>query len=61
MQDAWLAFARDPCNGLQSQNWQVYEQLGSDEVREFGADGVAAQDTNLADLESRCNGAKVAM
>lgn len=60
MQDAWLSFAKDPINGLQDQDWQVYEKLGSNEVREFGKDGVAAQDTSLEDLESRCDGAMVA-
>ena len=60
MQDAWLAFAKDPFSGLQGQDWQAYEQFGSNEVREFGAGTVAAQDTSLAQLESRCNGARVA-
>lgn len=60
MQDAWVAFANDPCNGLESQDWPVYAQLGSNEVREFGAGTVAAQETSLAKLEAMCNGAKPA-
>lgn len=59
MQDAWVAFASDPCNALEGQQWPVYEQLGTKEVREFGA-GVAAQDFSLADVEAQCNGADAA-
>jgi len=54
-QDAYVAFAADPVNGLAAQGWVPYAQLGSDGVREFGA-GVPAQDTSLADTEALCNG-----
>lgn len=56
MQDAWVAFARDPVKGLESQEWPVYEMLGAKEVRKFGA-GVAAKDVSLAGVEDQCNGA----
>ncbi|KAK5015305.1 hypothetical protein LTR60_002937 [Cryomyces antarcticus] len=48
MQDAWVAFAADPVNGLAAQNWPVYE-LGTPTARVFG-DGVAAQDESLSVL-----------
>ena len=56
MQDAWVAFARDPEKGVEGQGWGVYEKLGAEQVREFGA-GVAAQDVSVAELEGRCDGA----
>lgn len=56
MQDAWLAFARDPTGGLMREQWEVYSQLGSDEVRDFG-NGVPAQEVSLANLEGMCDGA----
>jgi len=55
-QDAYVAFARDPVNGLKGLDWVPYSQLGSDEVREFGK-GVPAQDTNVAANEALCDGA----
>ena len=53
-QDAYVAFANDPKNGLGSQQWQPYLQLGADTVRDFG-DGVAAKDTSIASTEQLCN------
>ncbi|KAI5361170.1 Putative carboxylesterase, type B, carboxylesterase type B, carboxylesterase type B, active [Septoria linicola] len=55
MQDAWVAFATDPVNGLSAQDWLPYDTLGSATVREFGA-GVAARDVDIASLEAQCNG-----
>ena len=55
-QDAYVAFASDPINGLAGQDWQRYTALGGATVREFGA-GVAAKDTSIAALEQLCNGA----
>ena len=54
-QDAYLAFARDPINGLANVNWDPYQHLGESDVREFGF-GVPAQDMTLAHQESLCNG-----
>lgn len=54
-QDAYVAFASDPTNGLASQDWMPYT-VGANDVREFGA-GVAVQDTNVRAIEAMCNGA----
>ncbi|KAK4987195.1 hypothetical protein LTR50_004796 [Elasticomyces elasticus] len=59
MQDAWVAFARDPVGGLAGQGWMPYT-LGANDVREFGA-GVAARDASVAANEAMCNGAAAAM
>ena len=56
MQDAWVAFANDPINGLAALDWHAYERLGSANVREFGA-GVAAQSIGISSIEAQCNGA----
>lgn len=53
-QDAYVAFARDTENGLEGQNWQQYTSLGSDQVKGFGKDDVAAQDVSIASTESLC-------
>lgn len=55
-QDAYVAFASDPVNGLASQDWTPYTQIGAGNVREFGA-GVAAQDTSIWFDEKLCDGA----
>ncbi|KAK5135196.1 hypothetical protein LTR08_005583 [Meristemomyces frigidus] len=54
-QDAYVAFAGDPVDGLAGQDWAPY-RVGSGSVREFGG-GVAAQDTSVAVDEGYCNGA----
>lgn len=54
-QDAYLAFASDPANGLAQVDWRPYQKLGSWNVREFGA-GVAAHNTRIAETEVLCNG-----
>ncbi|KAG6355477.1 hypothetical protein INS49_003439 [Diaporthe citri] len=43
-QNAYVAFARDPESGLAAQNWKHYATLGSEQVRGFGRDGMAAED-----------------
>ncbi|KAJ0123752.1 hypothetical protein J7T55_012221 [Diaporthe amygdali] len=53
-QDAYVAFASDPENGLAGQGWKQYTTLGSDEVRGFGRNGVAAEDVSIASTESLC-------
>lgn len=56
MQDAWVAFAKDPVGGLACEEWVKYENLGASSVREFG-NGVAAQDVSVKSTEAMCNGA----
>ncbi|KAM3422210.1 Carboxylic ester hydrolase [Cercospora zeina] len=56
MQDAWVAFAKDPVNGLASVGWKPYEELGSSTLRNFGAD-VAAKDIDVRATEAMCDGA----
>jgi len=56
MQDAWVAFARDGTQGLESTGWSEYDTIGEATVREFGKD-VPEQDISLAGLEGKCNGA----
>lgn len=53
-QDAYVAFACDPENGLAGQDWKPYVTLGSEEVRGFGKDGVAAKDVSVASAEALC-------
>lgn len=53
-QDAYVAFAADPDNGLAGQDWKAYTILGSEEVRGFGRDGVAAEDVSIASTEALC-------
>lgn len=55
-QDAYVAFAADPVNGLGGQGWGVYAKLGEANVREFGA-GVAVQDVSIGSMEALCDGA----
>jgi cholinesterase len=56
MQDAWVAFAKDGTQGLESTGWSEYDTIGEATVREFG-DEVPEQDISLAGLEGKCNGA----
>lgn len=57
-QDAYLAFVKDPQNGLAGQHWPVYERLGAEQVRKFGDDpgGVPTGIVSLADMEAMCDG-----
>lgn len=56
MQDAWVAFARDGTQGLESTGWSEYDHISEATVREFG-DDVPEKDIRLSDLEGKCNGA----
>lgn len=56
MQDAWVAFARDGTQGLESTGWSEYKFIGEAIVREFG-DEVPGKDVSLSGLEGKCNGA----
>lgn len=60
MQDAWLAFARSPKDGLMEKGWKMYEELGDRSVRMFGA-GKPAKDTSLSKMEAMCDGRDPAM
>lgn len=56
MQEAWVAFAKDPIGGLACEGWSRYTKLGTDKVRDFGRE-VAAQDVSLMSMEAMCDGA----
>jgi carboxylesterase type B len=53
MQDAYLAFASDPVEGLDGVNWPAYEGEGGD-VRIFAEGGVVAQTGTIVDIEDQC-------
>ncbi|KAI7782166.1 hypothetical protein LA080_013842 [Diaporthe eres] len=53
-QDAYVAFASDPEDGLAGQDWKPYATLGSEDVRGFGRDGVAVEDISIASTEAIC-------
>ena len=59
MQDSWLAFAKDGPSGLEGAGWEEYSAVDEASVREFGAGGVPAQDTSLAEMVGMCSGAGV--
>ncbi|KAK7702196.1 hypothetical protein SLS64_009774 [Diaporthe eres] len=54
-QDAYVAFASDPEDGLAGQDWKPYATLGSEDVRGFGRDGVAVEDVSIASTEALSN------
>lgn len=53
MQDAYVAFARDPETGLEEVEWPAYESAFG-QVREFAADGVVASMVALTEIEDGC-------
>lgn len=55
MQDAYVAFASDPENGLTEANveWPAYEGMGG-QVRAYAEDGVVTQMRPLTDIEDKC-------
>lgn len=57
IQDAYVAFARQE-GGPDVIGWEPYTVLGSNKVRAFGRDGVAAQDVSIASREALCDGAE---
>lgn len=63
MQDAWVAFAKNPVEGLRdSQAWSSYDYLGQRVVRAFGGqesggDVVVARNVGLGSVEAMCAGA----
>lgn len=53
MQDTWVAFARDPENGLDRLGWPAYAAKDG-QVRKFAVDGVLAQMGNVSSVEAEC-------
>ena len=53
MQDAWLAFASDPINGLSSVGWPTYNSTKG-QVRTYAVDGEVAQMQTLGTIEEEC-------
>ncbi|KAI1307854.1 Alpha/Beta hydrolase protein [Xylaria venustula] len=53
MQDLWLAFAKDPQNGLECHGWTPYASNGKALV--FGKNDVLVQTENIESLDAACN------
>ncbi|KAK0112909.1 hypothetical protein ONS95_014628 [Cadophora gregata] len=54
MQDLWLAFMKDPVNGLPSQGWQAYAPGGN--ALEFAWDSQVTPNIPLSEFAELCNG-----
>ncbi|KAH7336152.1 Alpha/Beta hydrolase protein [Rhexocercosporidium sp. MPI-PUGE-AT-0058] len=54
MQDLWLAFMKDPVNGLPSQGWEAYKPEGNG--IEFAWDNQVTQTIALSGFDDLCNG-----
>ncbi|KAG4424053.1 hypothetical protein IFR04_002749 [Cadophora malorum] len=54
MQDLWLAFMKDPVNGLPSQGWEAYSPGGN--AIEFAWDNQVTQTIPLTEFDELCNG-----
>lgn len=54
MQDMWLAFMRDPVNGLPAAGWPVFNPTGS--AMEFAANNMVMQNTSVSRFSSQCLG-----
>tara|TARA_R110002060_G_scaffold60937_3_gene70518 strand:+ start:72 stop:476 length:405 start_codon:yes stop_codon:yes gene_type:complete len=54
MQDLWLAFMKDPVNGLPSQGWEAYSPGGN--AIEFAWDNQVTQTILLSEFDELCNG-----
>jgi carboxylesterase type B len=53
MQDLWLAFMRDPYNGLQAQGWPAYTHRGKG--IEIGFNGTVERLVNLGPFDDLCD------
>lgn len=53
LQDAWVAFIKDPKKGLDDVEWPEYKGEGGD-VRQFAVGEVAAQTGDVATFEEEC-------
>lgn len=56
MQDYWLAFAKDPVNGLPKLGWQGYAGRQDGESMLIGWENEVVRSIADSELESACNG-----
>jgi len=56
MQDLWLAFMRDPVNGLPQQGWNAYEEGQEGTVIEFAWEEQVQQFMSLTEFDELCMG-----
>lgn len=54
MQDLWLAFIKDPVNGLPAAGWPAFSPTGS--AMEFAANNMVVQNTSVSRFASQCQG-----